>query len=135
MKTYQVSTLVVALSLFLSGTAVAMPDWSSPSEATVPVVQDDVRAPDQRTVDPRSQPDAIALIAPDQRTVDTRSQPDAISLLTPTEAARLSAPVVQPDGGLSALLIVLISVGGTLALVAMAYTVARARHAHGHAAI
>ena len=118
--------LAFALAVALSGTALAMPDISPPPpETTASVQQVNLSAPDQQTT-------SIAkplLKGPDQRTGPTADlQPQPVAAQAP------SVPAVPSDGGLSTFLIVLISVGGALALCGIAYTRNRVVHRHGHAA-
>ena len=119
------AALAFALALALSGTALAMPDISPPPQTTASVQQVDLSAPDQRTT---STPKPL-LKGPDQRTGPTANlQPEPVAAHAP------SVSVEASGGGLSTFLIVLMSVGGALALCGIAYTGNRVVHRHGQAA-
>jgi hypothetical protein len=125
------AALALALSVGLSGTAVAMVDLSESSSGSAASVQQ-VSAPDQLTTsaaNPRQ-------VGPDQLTAPAaNAQPEPVAAQAPPVPVAAQAPpvpVVPSGGGLSAFLIVLISVGGALVLCAFAYTAIRV-HRHSHA--
>ena len=130
--------LAFAFAVGLSGIALAMPDISPPQATTASVQQPS--APDQltastanpRLIGPDQRTASTAkpqLVGPDQRTASTANvQPEPVAAQPP------SIPALPSDGGLSAFLIVLISVGGALALCAVAFAGVRVAHRHGHAA-
>jgi hypothetical protein len=136
--------LAVVAAACLSAAASAAPAIDSGRAATTnPPALQDLRSPD--LVSPAAappqdlrSPDRITSAAPRQ---DLRS-PDRITSvgsLAPESVVAVDSAVASNDaistsgGGLSALWIVLISVGGALALAGVAYTTVRVMHAHGHA--
>ena len=142
--------LTAALVLCLSASALAQnpatfQDVRSPDNvppAAVPATFQDLRAPDNvrpaAPVAPRTfldvrAPDNVTATAPAAPAtfLDVRS-PDSVAPMEPGSApAAGSSDVPLPaDGGLSALLIVLISLGGALALAGVAYVTMRLAHAH-----
>ena len=122
--------LTAALVLCLSASALAQttfqdvrsPDTVTPAAGAPPATFQDMRAPDNVT--PAAPVAAVTF-------QDMRS-PDSVTPLEPGSApAAGSSPVTVPaDGGLSALLIVLISLAGALTLAAVAYATMRLAHAH-----
>lgn len=100
------------------------PDLVSPAAAPI----QDLRSPD-RTTSAASRQD---LRAPDRTTSEGSLAPASVVV---TDAAVASTDAISTSGGgLSALWIVLISVGGALTLAGVAYTTRRVAHAHGPAA-
>jgi hypothetical protein len=141
--------LTAALVLCLSGSALAQDlatfqDVRSPDNVTpaAPATFQDVRSPDNVTPaapvapatfrDVRS-PDNVTPAAPVARVsfLDMRS-PDSVTPMEPGSAsAAASSDVTLPaDGGLSALLIVLISLAGAMVLAGVAYATMRVARAH-----
>jgi hypothetical protein len=122
--------LAIALGLWVCGTAVAAPvDLHNPNQAApAPATHQDLRNADQ--------------VAPARGNMQDLRNPDRVA---PEPAIVMGAPAAPapaatspalpaPDGGLSALLIVLISVGAATALAGASYAVMRVAHAYGHAA-
>ena len=101
------AALTIALTLSLCGTALA--------------------APAPTNVDSSAFPQRPGSVAAEQT---YREAPAAVS---PRAASSSRAPAVSSDGGLGALVIVLISVGGAVAIAGAAYTATRFAH-HGHPA-
>ena len=100
------STLAVAFGFLLFGSsALAMPIDPLPASAA------------------NVQSAGIALRTPDQRTASAGN----------VQSAAIEPALPVAGGGLSAFVIVLISVGGAMALAGVAYTVTRAVHRHGDA--
>jgi hypothetical protein len=115
--------LALALGLLVSGTAWAQdlrnPDQVAPAAATL----QDLRNPDQ--------------VAPSTGAVQDLRNPDQVAPMS------LAVPEVEPlvasasaldttEGGLDALWIVLIAIGGVVALAGASYATLRFAHAHGH---
>jgi hypothetical protein len=141
--------LTAALVFCLSASALAQttfqdvrsPDTVTPVAGAPPATFQDMRAPDNVTAAPVAAATFQDMRAPDNVTPaapvaaatfqDMRS-PDSVTPLEPGSApAAGSSPVTVPaDGGLSALLIVLISLAGALTLAAVAYATMRLAHAH-----
>jgi hypothetical protein len=102
-----IAALTIALTLSLCGTALAAP---LPSQVSSPAVGSQSGATEQ-----------------------TSSDASSAALSPGTAADSHVAPAVSSDGGLGALAIVLISVGGAVALAGVAYTATRFVH-RGHPA-
>jgi hypothetical protein len=116
----------VAFGFLLFGSsALAMPiDPLPASAANVQSAGIALRTPDQRTASAANvQSAGIALRTPDQRTASAGN----------VQSAAIEPALPVAGGGLSAFVIVLISVGGAMALAGVAYTVTRAVHRHGDA--
>jgi hypothetical protein len=99
---------VLGMVLALGATAVARPTEPEPGASTQPAVTTDLRAPDQ--VAPM-QPSGADLRAPDQVAGPTPSVPTPVA-----------------DGGLAAIVFVLIGLGAALVLLAGGYLGVRYRH-------
>ena len=127
--------LAVAATLCLANAALAAP--AVDRALANPATQQDLRSPDQ--VAPAGAP-LQDLRSPDQVAPagaplqDLRS-PDQVAPAVADSAEASTAAISSSGGGLSALWIVLISVGGAMALTAVAYTTIRVIHAHGHAPV
>jgi hypothetical protein len=102
-----IAALTIALTLSLCGTALAAP---LPSQVSSPAVGSQSGATEQ-----------------------TSSDASSAALSPGTAADSDAAPAVSSGGGLGALVIVVISVGGAVALAGMAYTATRFGH-RGHPA-
>lgn len=102
-----------------------MPDISPPQGTTASVQLDNLRTPDQRTAS-AAKPELAG-----RQPEPVPAEPVAAQARSAPQAP--SAPLVPSGGGLSAFLIVLISVGGASALCGIADTAIRIRHQHGHA--
>ena len=130
---YLTAILAVIIAVGLAGVASASPGAEhaavagrdKPSVATPPDVTA-VAGRDHRTGLPSA--DLVAVAVRDNPSM-TRSAAGSSVLILPS-----AVTLQSPDGGLSAFLIVLISVAGTLALVGAAYAGTRFVHQHGHAA-
>ena len=110
-----------------SGVTSAQQDLRSPDRIMSPDSRQDLRSPD-RTMSAVPRQD---LRGPDRHMVARQLAPESVVVVPdPTVAsARVSS-----GGGLSAPWIVLISLGGALALAGVTYTAMRAVHRHGPAA-
>jgi hypothetical protein len=143
--------LTAALMLCLAPSAGAYPDVRS-SDSVVPIepaapASQDLRSPDSATrvtptpyrapaaQDLRS-PDTATPVAPRATAVQDLRSPDAVTPVEPAPAsAATSSDVTLPvDGGLSGFMIVLISLGGAVALAGAAYTSMRLAHHRSPAA-
>lgn len=110
--------LAVAIAMCLCGTAVASPMQPPGTTAPSTSSQQDIRNPDNRVAPghPGQAPDTSASLSADA----------AVSGDTPRIVSSASS-----DSGLSAFLIVLISVGGVAAIAGTAVVATRAVHHHG----
>lgn len=134
--------LAVAAALCLSEAASAAPAVDSGLAVPAnPTSQQDLRSPDlvspatAPSQDLRS-PDRTTSAAPlqDLRAPDRTMSAGSLapeSVVAPDSAMASADALSTSGGGLSALWIVLISVGGALALASVAYTMMRVVHAHG----
>jgi hypothetical protein len=127
--------LAVSLGLWICGAAAAQPqDLRNPDQvAPAAAPTQDLRNPDQ--VAP-SRGHLQDLRNPDQ-VAPTRGHLPYVPAASDRAAAApvpASDPTPASDGGLSTLLIVLICVGGAVALTGAGYATVRAAHNHGHAA-
>jgi hypothetical protein len=121
--------LVILLALSLCGTAFAAPVSERiysepPAQPSAPIAERTYSAPTRQ----------LAPIA--ERTYSDAPAAQSAASVQPGSSHALAAPVApaaSSSNGLSALAIVLISVGGALALLAVAYTATRIVH-HGHPA-
>jgi hypothetical protein len=114
--------LAVALMLCASQVALARPADSGPAPAASSSAQKDLRSPDQ--------------VAPSGAPLQDLRSPDQVGLAVPvpeSPVATADAISTPADGGLTALWIVLISIGGAVALAAAGYTAMRVVHSHGGA--
>lgn len=110
--------LAISLGLWVCSTAAAATpqDLRNPDQvAPTPTPKQDLRNPDQ-----------IAPASADVQGVAAA----AIGAST----APASEPTPASDGGLSTLLIVLLAIGGAVALAGAGYATMRVAHSHGHAA-
>jgi hypothetical protein len=141
---YLTALLAVTAALCVSAVAVTAASAEVPAPAADSPGQQDLRSPDRVSpaVAPRQDlrsPDRITaatprqdLRAPDRTTYAGSLAPESVVVSGSTAASTDVAPT--SEGGLSALWIVLISVGGALTLAGLAYATTRVRHAHGPAA-
>jgi hypothetical protein len=109
--------------------APAAQDLRSPDTAT-PAVSGPARGQGLRS------PDTVTPVAPRATAVQDLRSPDAVTPVEPAPAsAATSSDVTLPvDGGLSGFMIVLISLGGAVALAGAAYTSMRLAHHRSPAA-
>jgi hypothetical protein len=150
MKFFPLTACAVAVCLgcigFAATTAIAQESTlSTPDQRTAHFSKAALHGPDQRTapaaITLESIP-GIGVTAPDQRTAhatkallhgpDQRTAPDPNA--APVAAVAASVPLVPTDDGLSTLPIVLISVGGALALAGAGYAAMRVMQ-HGTASL
>jgi hypothetical protein len=120
--------LAVAATLCLANAALAAPAVDSGLAAPANP-QQDLRSADQ--VAPARAHQLQDLRSADRITSGGSLPPESFGVADSAEASTVA--VSTSGGGLSALWIVLISVGGATALAAVAYTSIRVMHARGHA--
>jgi hypothetical protein len=139
---------VLGMVLALGATAVARPIEPEPGASTQPAVTTDLRAPDQvapmqpSVTGPVTGPDLRApdqvapmqpsVTGPDLRAPDQVApmQPSGADLRAPDQVAGPTPSVPTPvaDGGLAAIVFVLIGLGAALVLLAGGYLGVRYRH-------
>jgi hypothetical protein len=128
--------LAISLGLLVCSTAAADPqDLRNPDQvAPMPMLHQDLRNPDRIAPMPvphqdLRNPDRIATAVPAELQDAATAASRAATASMPADATPAS------DGGLSTLLIVLISIGGAVALAGAGYATVRLAHAHGRPAI
>jgi hypothetical protein len=121
---------VLGMVLALGATAVARPTEPEPGASTQPAVTTDLRAPDQ--VAPMQPSVTGPVTGPDLRAPDQVApmQPSGADLRAPDQVAGPTPSVPTPvaDGGLAAIVFVLIGLGAALVLLAGGYLGVRYRH-------
>jgi hypothetical protein len=121
-----VVAVTAALCLYPAASMAVVAD--GPTLSASPPVQQDLRAPDLVSPAAASLQD---LRAPDQAIAAGPLASESVVVPDPAVASASTDVSSTSGGGLGTLWIVLISLGGAVALAAAAYTTKRVVHAHG----
>jgi hypothetical protein len=118
--------VTAALCLYPAASMAAVAD--GPTSSASSPVQQDLRAPD--LVSPAAAP-LQDMRAPDQAVSAGSLAPESVVVPDPAVASASTDVSATSGGGLGTLWIVLISLGGAVALSGVAYTTKRVVHGHG----